>query len=102
MESKNELEKNDIKNRTCYYFDDIIRDLDINCNNILLDEKSYKNKYENILIYDISYKTFMGAKPLRIRSNKIDGFIKIYDEIRPLVLYDYSDIMKFMIGLNLL
>ena len=31
--------------------------------NILLDEKSY----ETILIFDISYKTFMGAKPLRIR-----------------------------------
>ena len=31
--------------------------------NILLDEKSY----ENVLIFDISYKTFMGAKPLRIR-----------------------------------
>ena len=29
MESKEELKKNDIKNRTCYYFDDIMRDIDI-------------------------------------------------------------------------
>ena len=46
--------------------------------NILLDEKSY----ENILIFDISYKTFMGSKPLRIRFDEIYGFIKIYDGIR--------------------
>ena len=36
--------------------------------------------------YEISYKTFMGAKPLRIRFDEIDGFIKIYDGIRYLVL----------------
>ena len=29
MERKDELKEIDIKNRTCYYFDDIIRDLDI-------------------------------------------------------------------------
>ena len=32
----------------------------------------------------------MGAKPLRIRFNKIDGFIKICDGIRYLVLYYYE------------
>ena len=37
-------------------------DIDIYTGNILLDAKLYKN----ILIYDISYKTFMGSKPLRI------------------------------------
>ena len=36
--------------------------IDIDFSDILLKEKSC----ENILIYDISYKTFMGAKPLRI------------------------------------
>ena len=54
---------------------------DINFNNILLDKKSYKT-YKNILIYDILYKTFMGSKPLRIRFDEIDEFIKIYDGIR--------------------
>ena len=29
----------------------------------------------------------MGAKPLRIRFDKIDGFIKIYDGTRQLVLF---------------
>ena len=51
--------------------------------NILLDEKSY----ENILIFDISYKTFMGSKPLRIRFDEIYGFIKIYDGIRQFILF---------------
>ena len=32
----------------------------------------------------------MGTKPLRIRFNKIDGFIKNYDGIRYLVLRDYE------------
>ena len=90
MESKEELKKDDIKNRTCYYFDDIIREIDSDFDNILLDEKWYKNKCKNILIYDISYKTLMGTKPLRIRFDKIDGFIKIYKGIRYLVLYDYE------------
>ena len=38
MESK-ELLKSDIRNRASYYFDDIVKDIDINLGNILLDEK---------------------------------------------------------------
>ena len=104
MESKDELKEIDFKNRSCYYFDDIIRDLDTDFDNILLDEKSYKNKYENILIYDISYKTFMGAKPFRIRFDDINGFITIYEEIRYLISYDYKkynaiyDKIKYLIS----
>ena len=82
--------KVDIKNGTCYYFDDIIiyymKVADIDFDNILLDEKLYKT-YKNILIYDISYKTFMGAKQLRIRSDEIDGFIQVYDGTRYLVFF---------------
>ena len=39
MESKDELKKIDIKNRTCYYFDNIIRarNRDIYSTDILLD-----------------------------------------------------------------
>ena len=86
MESQDEFKKFDIKNCTCYYFDDIMKVIDADFDNILLDKKSYKT-YKDILIYDISYKTFMGAKPLRIRFYEIDGFIKIYDGIRYLVLF---------------
>ena len=54
----NELEKFRIKNCTCYYFDDVIKLEDFDFNNILIDEKSH----ENVLIYDISYKTLIVPK----------------------------------------
>ena len=40
---------------------------DFDLDNISTDEKSH----ENILIYDILYKTLIGPKPLRIRFDKI-------------------------------
>ena len=49
---------------------------DISFNDILLNEKSY----QNTLIYDVSYKTFMADKPLRIRFHKIDRFIMELDD----------------------
>ena len=48
MESKDKLKEIDIKNRTCHYFDDTMRVIDIDFNNILLDEKSYQ---KNLKIY---------------------------------------------------
>ena len=51
--------------------------------NILLDKKWY----ENILIYNISYKILIGPQPLRIRFDKIDGFIRTYHGTRYLVLF---------------
>ena len=52
--------------------------------------KNYIKKNKKKLIYDISYKTSTGAKSLRTRFNKIDGFTKIHDKIRYLVTFDYS------------
>ena len=42
MESKDKFKNNDIKNRTCHYFDDIIKidDFDQDFDNIFIDEKS--------------------------------------------------------------
>ena len=48
-----------------------------------MDEKSY----ENILSCNISYKTLIDAKPLHVRFNKTDGFIRVYDEKRYLLLF---------------
>ena len=39
----NKFKKVLIKNRTCYYFDDIIKLEDFDIDNILIDEKSYLN-----------------------------------------------------------
>ena len=75
MESNDELKEINIKDHKCYYFNDIIKIKDFNLDNILIDEKSQ----ENILFYNISYKTLIDAKHLRIRFEKIDGFIRIYD-----------------------
>ena len=61
----------------CYYFEDF--DIDI----ILIDEKSH----ENILIYDISYKTLLDSKPLRIRFDKRDEFMRIFDGTKYLTLF---------------
>ena len=90
MERKDELKEIDIQNYACYHFDNIITlwDRDVNFSDILLDEKLYEGNDENILIYNISYKTSKVAKPLRVRFDKIDGFIKVYHKTRYLVLFD--------------
>ena len=41
-----------------------------------------------MLIYEISYERFIGAKPLLIRLDKINDFTRVYDGIRYLVLFD--------------
>ena len=70
-----------IKNHINYYFGDIIKIEDFDFD-ILWDEKLY----ENILIYNVSYNTLMVAKPLRFRFDKVDGFIRVYDGTRYLVV----------------
>ena len=49
-----------------------MKDRNIKFSDTLLDEKSNGN----VLIYEILHKNFMCTKPLRIRFDKIDGFIK--------------------------
>ena len=51
--SKDELKEIDIKSRTCYNIDDIIKNRDIYHIDILLEKKTL----ENISVYDLSYKT---------------------------------------------
>ena len=98
----NEFRKVLIKNRTCNYSHDIIKLEEFDIDNILIDEKSH----ENILIYDISYKTLIGSKTLRIRFDKIDGFITIYDGRRYLTLlgsekYDvFYDRIRYLASLK--
>ena len=45
-----------------------------------------ENLFEDILVYNISYKNLV-AKPLPVRFDKIDGFVRVYDESRYLVLF---------------
>ena len=86
-------EKVRVKYLTCYYFNDIIKLEDFDFDNILVNQKLH----QNILIYDISYETLIGTKPLPIRFDKIDTFIKISDGTRYLTLFDsekYDVILK--------
>ena len=92
MESKDELKGVDIKDCTSFYINDI-KDIDVYSGNILSYDKSYKT-YKNILVYGISQKTFRSSIPLRIRYNKIDGFMKIYYGIRYLVIFDHNQLEK--------
>ena len=82
MDNKNGFKKINVKNCTCYDFDDIMKVKDINVDRIFLDKKSYGN----ILAYNILYKTFMDPKSLCIRFDNVDGIIKIYGGIRYLEL----------------
>ena len=82
MDINEELKETDIKNRTGYYLDGKIKNKGFNLNHILIDKKSN----ENILVYNISYKRF-NAKPLCITFDKIDGFIRVFDGNRYLVLF---------------
>ena len=79
----NDLKEVNIKNRICHYSDGIIKTEGFGFDNVLIDEKSY----ENILFYDVSFKTLFASKSLRIRFDKVDGFIRVYDGIRSLVLF---------------
>ena len=51
MESNNKLKEISIKNRMRYYFNDIIKNEDFDCDSLLINEESY----ENILVYKILY-----------------------------------------------
>ena len=69
------------KNRMCNLIKTKLEDFDLD--KILVEEKSH----EDILIYDISYKTLIDPKPLRIRFFKIYGGMTIYDRSRCLTLF---------------
>ena len=94
----NEFLKVNIKNCTCYYFDSMNQLKYFGIDNILIDKKWHKN----VLIYDISYKTLIIPKSLRIRCNKIDGFIRIYDGNRKVIMQSPKTLTPFTIELDIL
>ena len=64
-------------------FDDNIKTEDFDLYNILIDEKSF----EKILVYNILHESLIYSKPLRIRFDKIDGFIRVYFRTGYLILF---------------
>ena len=41
-------------------------------------------------MFDISYNTLISPKPLRIKFDKIDGFIRTHDRTRYLTLFGFE------------
>ena len=76
MKSKNKLEETDIKNRVCYYFNDIINGTDINLSNILLDKK-FMNIFQ-FISFCIKFKL--------VKNHCILGLIKQMDLLYPLTV----------------
>ena len=70
----------DMKNRTYFFFDDIINRKNFDSNNINIDKKSYKY----ILIYFIGYMMMKDSKYVKINSvnplyvifNKVNGYFE--------------------------
>ena len=52
------------------------------------------------MVYDISYKTLIGSKPLRIKLDKIDGLLRSFDGTRYLTFFgtDVNDAIYNRIG----
>ena len=46
-----------------------------------------KTHTKTFWFYDISYKTLFGSKPLRVRFDEVDGFTRVDDGVRYLVLF---------------
>ena len=81
MESNDELKEIDIKNCACY-FDNIIKPKDFDLNNILINEKSY----EHFGLWHFIQNSHW-SKTLRIRFDKLHGFIGVYHETIYLVIF---------------
>ena len=94
VESKNELKEIDIRNRTCYYFDGIIRIKYFDLDNILIDEKLY----ENILFYSISYKSLIDSNP----SIKPMDLLEIMMELDIPYFFEVKNMISFTTGLHIL
>ena len=54
---------------------------------IFIEKKIDNESYKNILVYNISYKSLIDAKPLCVRFEKKDGFSRVYDGARYFVLF---------------
>ena len=84
-----------IKNPTCYFFDDIINIKDFDPKNIKIDEKSQKN----IPFYYIAYVTIKDSKYVKINSvnhlylmlNNLNGYFKEINGSKYLTLFPTNE-----------
>ena len=56
---------------------------------------------ENILIYDVAYKTPYSAQPLHIIFDKAVGYIRTYDRTKYLSLFHSENMKEYSIQLEI-
>ena len=86
----NKIKDIDMKNRTYYFFSDIINIKKFDRNNIKIDEKSYKN----VSMYYIGYVTIKHSKFVKINSinplyfifSKVNGYFEEINKSKYLTL----------------
>ena len=91
----NKIKDKDMKNRTYYFFNDIVNIKNFNSNNIKTDEKSYKN----ILIYYIGCVAIKDSKYVKINSihhlylifNKVNEYFEEINRNKYLTLVPTSE-----------
>ena len=74
IKESNKIKRNWYEKSYILLFDDKVKNEGFGFDNILVDQKFWK-----YLVYNISYKTFIGPKPLRIRFNKGDGLVRVFN-----------------------
>ena len=74
----NKIKDINIKNQTCYFFNDIIDKENFDSNNIKIDKKSYKNTLTYYIGYVTikEYTTVYSANPLYLLSGYVNGYFE--------------------------
>ena len=86
----NKCKEIDIKNCTCYFFDDMINKKSLIQKKINVDGKSYKSILIHYIGYvtvkNLSYVKINSVNPLYLIIDQIDGYIEEYNENKYLTL----------------
>ena len=94
----NKVKDVDIKNRTYYFFNDMINIKSFDLNNIKLDEESYKNILIQYIGYvkmkDWKYIKIYSVNPLYLYFNKLNEYFEEINENKYLTLVPSNESKK--------
>ena len=94
----NKVKDVDIKNRTYYFFNDMINIKSFDLNNIKLDEESYKNILIQYIGYvkmkDWKYIKIYSVNPLYLLFNKLNEYFEEINENKYLTLVPSNESKK--------
>ena len=99
-------QRNNIKNRIYYFFEDMINIKDFDPNLLKIDKKSYKNidiyYIGYITVKDYDYVKINSVNPLYLIISKVDGYIKEKNGSKYLVfdsVNENNEVLKKYAGL---